>query len=248
MVTGEPFMDSRITDARRAAEHVPGWLTDAEGELLFNLAKECTGRGVIVEIGSWKGKSTIWLGRGSQAGQGVKIYAIDPHEGTPGHKRQGELSTLDEFKKNLSQAGVADLVVPLVATSGTAALDFASPVEMIFVDGDHDYASVKLDFDLWFPKVIAGGLMAFHDTTRWDGPKRLVAECVYKSTDFYDASFVCSTTFARKVKRNTLKQRLANRLVLLTKMVWTLIDNLWEATLSGLSKAKRFKIPPKTCQ
>jgi predicted O-methyltransferase YrrM len=77
-------MDSRIEETRRAAKDVPGWLTDAEGELLFNLAKSCSGKGVIVEIGSWKGKSTIWMARGSQAGHGVKIYAIDPHEGDSG--------------------------------------------------------------------------------------------------------------------------------------------------------------------
>ena len=169
-------MDSRIEETRRAAKDVPGWLTDAEGELLFNLAKSCSGKGVIVEIGSWKGKSTIWMARGSQAGRGVKIYAIDPHEGTPGHMRQGEPSTIDEFKKNISQAGVADLVVPLITTSKTAALGFANPVEMIFIDGDHEYESVKLDFELWFTKVIVDGLMAFHDTTSWEGPKRLVAD------------------------------------------------------------------------
>jgi hypothetical protein len=59
---------------------VPGWLTDEEGEALYELARGCTGKGVIVEIGSWKGKSTICLGRGSQAGASVPIYAIDPHE------------------------------------------------------------------------------------------------------------------------------------------------------------------------
>jgi len=234
-------MDSKIEEARRAAEHVPGWLTDAEGELLFNLAKSCSGKGVIVEIGSWKGKSTIWMARGSQAGQRVKIYAIDPHEGTPGHRRQGELSTLDEFKKNISQAGLADLVVPLTTTSKTAALGFANPVEMIFIDGDHDYESVKLDFELWFPKVIVDGLMAFHDTTRWAGPKRLVAERVYKSRNFCGASFVCSITFAKKTIRNNIRQRLRNRLALLAKTAWTLGDSLWEATCRPvLSRAIRY--------
>jgi predicted O-methyltransferase YrrM len=69
-----------------AAEHdvleqhlrgVPGWLSDEEATALYELAKGCTGRGVIVEIGSFKGRSTICLGLGSQAGQGVPIYAID---------------------------------------------------------------------------------------------------------------------------------------------------------------------------
>src|SRR5712691_13572252 len=58
---------------------VPGWLTDEEGEALYDLARACTGKGVIVEIGSWVGKSTICLGRGSLAGASVPIYAVDPH-------------------------------------------------------------------------------------------------------------------------------------------------------------------------
>jgi predicted O-methyltransferase YrrM len=58
---------------------VPGWLSDEEGEALYDLARECTGRGVIVEIGSWKGKSTICLGLGSRAGSSVRIFAVDPH-------------------------------------------------------------------------------------------------------------------------------------------------------------------------
>src|SRR5436305_15309889 len=58
---------------------VPGWLTDEEGEALYDLARACTGRGMIVEIGSWKGKSTICLGLGSRAGASVPAYAVDPH-------------------------------------------------------------------------------------------------------------------------------------------------------------------------
>ena len=99
-------MDFRIKETRKTVEDVPGWLTRSEGKLLFNLAKSCAGRGVIVEIGSWKGKSTIWLAKGSQAGQNAKVYAIDPHAGTSEHRRQGKISTFEEFERNISQAGV----------------------------------------------------------------------------------------------------------------------------------------------
>ncbi|WP_455277747.1 hypothetical protein [[Eubacterium] cellulosolvens] len=54
---------------KKLTDKVEGWLTDKEGELLYKLAKQCTGKGVIVEIGSWKGKSTIWLGMGSKNGK-----------------------------------------------------------------------------------------------------------------------------------------------------------------------------------
>src|SRR6266568_7791612 len=90
---------------------VPGWLTDEEGEALYDLAQRCTGRGVIVEIGSWKGKSTICLGLGSRAGNGVRIFAIDPHASY----------RFGDFKTNVERAGIADLVTPVPSLSQPAA-------------------------------------------------------------------------------------------------------------------------------
>jgi predicted O-methyltransferase YrrM len=78
----------RETDeVKKFVDNIDGWLFEREGELLYDLAKNCTGKGVIVEIGSWKGKSTIWLGKGSKRGKKVLIYAIDPHTGSPETKR-----------------------------------------------------------------------------------------------------------------------------------------------------------------
>ena len=62
---------------------VPGWLTDEEGEALFELARSCTGKGVIVEIGSWKGKSTVCLGLGSQSGAVRSCVCGRPTRGLP---------------------------------------------------------------------------------------------------------------------------------------------------------------------
>ncbi|MCS6951010.1 MAG: class I SAM-dependent methyltransferase, partial [bacterium] len=71
-------------------EKVEGWLTVEEGELLYQLARACKGKGVIVEIGSFKGKSTIWLAKGSLAGAGVRVFAIDPHTGSEEHRQDGQ--------------------------------------------------------------------------------------------------------------------------------------------------------------
>ncbi len=161
-----------IEEVKKFTNKVEGWLTDKEGETLYNLAKNCKGNGVIVEIGSWKGKSTIWIASGSKSGNKVKVYAIDPHTGSSEHQKEGEkIYTFEEFKKNIKNAKVDDIVVPLVKTSEDAAKNFDEPIELIFIDGAHEYESVKLDFDLWFPKVINGGIMAFHDTLGyWEGP------------------------------------------------------------------------------
>ncbi len=122
-------------------------VTEREGKFLYTLAKKCKGSGVIVEIGSWKGRSTIYLAKGSKAGNSVRVYAIDPHTGSSEHKEKfGEVWTFDEFVKNIKSAGVDDIVTPIVKTSEEAAKEFDRPVELIFIDGAHEYEFVKKRF------------------------------------------------------------------------------------------------------
>ncbi|MGI0134366.1 MAG: class I SAM-dependent methyltransferase [Candidatus Micrarchaeaceae archaeon] len=204
-------MISEIEEVRNITAGVDGWLADDEGELLFNLAKSCKGKGAIVEIGSWKGKSTIWLGKGSIAGNNVKVWAIDPHTGSHEHHQIfGKVWTFDDFKKNIKRAGLEGIIVPVVASSEQAASSFHEPVELIFIDGAHDYESVKADFELWFPKVIEGGTMVFHDTTYAEGPWRVVEKNLYGSRSFGLVHLIDSITFAQKVKRNSTNDRFRN--------------------------------------
>src|SRR5437870_10215952 len=94
---------------------VDGWLNYGEGRLLYQLARGCSGKGAIVEIGSWKGKSTIWLGHGSHDGRRIKIHAVDPHTGSPEHLgKSRRVWTFEEFQQNIKAAGVDDVIVPHV--------------------------------------------------------------------------------------------------------------------------------------
>ena len=196
---------------------VPGWLSDEEGEALYELARACSGTGVIVEIGSWKGKSTICLGLGARAGKGVRIFAVDPHA----DYRHGE------FKDNIGRAGIADLVTPVKGLSQEVADDFNEPIELLFVDGSHEEALVREDFAKWVPKVVDGGVVAFHDTTWHDGPRRIVAEKIFASRQFKDVRFVIgSTTVARKVRANTARDRLHARRVQATKAVFGAVTSV----------------------
>jgi MMP 1-O-methyltransferase len=192
---------------------VPGWLTDEEGEALYDLARACTGKGVIVEIGSWKGKSTICLGLGSRAGASLPVYAVDPHA----DYRFGD------FRTNVERAGIADLVRPIASLSQPAADQFEEPIELLFVDGSHEYELVLEDFEKWVPKVVEGGWVAFHDTTWTAGPRKVVGPAIYRSRRFKDAKFVVgSTTVARKVAQNSLVDRARNRYVLGVKTAFWL--------------------------
>jgi predicted O-methyltransferase YrrM len=213
-------VSAETDEVARRVEGIGGWLTPREGRLLYDLARRCTGRGVIVEIGSWKGKSTIWMASGSRRGAGVKVHAIDPHTAESDNlATQSAGPTLEEFTRNIRSAGLDDLVVPLVTTSAEAAAHFSHPVELIFIDGAHDYANVALDLDLWFSKVVDGGTIAFHDTVAWEGPRRLVAERVFRGRWARGARFVDSTTVAEKVAGNSIGDRLRNRYVLGLKQI-----------------------------
>ena len=192
---------------------IPGWLTDEEGEALYELARTCRGDGAIVEIGSWKGKSTVCLGLGSRAGHSARIYAIDPHAD---HR-------FGDFKTNVERAGIAELVTPIASLSQAAADDFDEPIELLFVDGSHEYDLVLEDFEKWVPKVIDGGWVAFHDTTWTKGPRKVVGQAVYRSRRFSDVRFVVgSLTVARKVARNSLADRARSRYVLGVKTAFWL--------------------------
>jgi len=183
-------------------ENVEGWLQEKEGEFLYRTAKNVSGEHAIVEIGSWKGKSTICLALGSKAGNKAKVYAVDPHTGSTELKEiYGEIWTLEDFKSNIRSAGCKDIVVPIVKTSEEAAEGWNKPIEFLFIDGAHEYELVKLDFELWHPHLIKGGVIAFHDTTgdRLEGPKRVVEEFVFNSRNFRDIGFIDSITFATKV-------------------------------------------------
>lgn len=204
---------------------VEGWLTVEEGELLYRLARACTGKGAIVEIGSFKGKSTIWLAKGALAGAGAKVVAIDPHTGSAEHRRgEQPVWTYDEFLANLRRAGVEEAVMPVVATSAEAAERFDQPVELLFIDGDHRYEIVRQDFDLWFPRLLEGGYLLMHDTIRWEGPRRVARESIYRSRSFRDVGFVHSITFGQKVVQNTPADRRRNRYRLLLHTVYDLLS------------------------
>lgn len=212
-------MEKEIGNIKKIVSKVDGWLTENEGITLYSLSRKCTGRGVIVEIGSWQGKSTIWLAKGSKMGNKAKVYSIDPHTGSSEHKKTyGKVWTFDKFKSNIRMAKVNDLVIPIVGMSEKVVKNFDKPVEFIFIDGAHEYELVKLDYEIWFPKVIEKGTMAFHDTIGHLGPKRLVEEMVFKSRHFKNVKFAdYSITYGVKVEENSFFDRIRNRYVLLLK-------------------------------
>lgn len=201
------------------ADRIEGWLTEGEGTFLYNTAKNCSGKGVILEIGSWKGKSTVWLAKGSKAGNKIKVYAVDPHKGGHEHKTLKLKSTFEEFKRNMRNARIDDFVVPIVKTSKEAAESWNKPIEFLWIDGSHKQKDVLTDFKKWEPFLVEGGVIAFDDTLT-GGPKAVVDKHLHNSNKFKVLGFVNDTTFAKKVKSLSTFDRVRNKYILLLKTLY----------------------------
>ncbi len=198
--------------------NVAGMLTIDEVNVLYRLGQVSTGDGVIVEIGSFKGKSTIALARGAAKFQKGKIYAIDPHR--PQLEEGYTEDTEAEFLANIKNAGVGDHVVPLIMTSEEANKGWHQPIRLLWIDGDHRYHAAKLDFALWEPFVVDGGIVAMHDTIRKKGPKRVLWEDVFRSSRFQDIAIADNITAARKVRAISLPAKLSKWATLALRAIY----------------------------
>lgn len=179
-------------------QSIPGWLTKHEGMLLEILAKEQSALGgVIVEIGSYCGKSTIWL-----AQSGERVYAVDPHKGNvSGGKTK---PTLKAFKKNIAKAG-ADNVIAVVKMSKAAARNWNQPIKLLFIDGLHDEKNARQDFTLWNRFVVEGGIVAMHDAfCGWPGAGIVARKYIVNSPEFRSIGIVGSIIFGIKGKPSLL--------------------------------------------
>ena len=161
-----------------------GHISEFEGALLHYIASQASAKGVIVEIGCWKGKSTTKLASGSIAGPKVKVYAIDHHLGSQNLKIKGKRkSSFPDFKSNIDYFGFKKVIIPIHKKSENAVKTFKKPISLLFIDGDHSYRAVKKDLELWFPKVIKGSTIVFHDNIS-PGPERVLKEYVRNNPSF----------------------------------------------------------------
>jgi predicted O-methyltransferase YrrM len=147
---------------------VDGWMTPGQASTLFDAATRCPDDGLIVEIGSFRGRSTIVLA--SAASPGVDLVAIDPHAGNdrgPQEFDGFEDEAADDhriFLDNLSRAGVADRVRHLRMFSDAALAQIERPIDVLYIDGAHRYAPALADIRHYGDRVADGGTMLIHDS------------------------------------------------------------------------------------
>lgn len=233
-----PSVDRQLSpeEVERIVADVEGWLDPCEGRLLYRLAFEADPAGQIIEIGSWHGKSTIWLAAGAQAGRGARVVAIDPHAGT--HLRGVGETTDGILRANLARAGVADQVTIVVATSQEAASEWSAPVSLLWIDGDHEYESVRRDVVLWERHLQPDAVVALHDTFVWPGPERVVRELLIETGDFTSFVYADTTTAARRCGRLTPRAALARRAGLVRRSLYGVRLRAYDENRYGFARVR----------
>ena len=155
-------------------EQIEGWF---DFFLLYREMVEKYDNATFVEIGTWKGQSTVFMAEKIRFfKRNIKVYAIDifgPYmsEG----KQEDSTDIYNEFIENIEP--YKDFIIPIKGDSSIVANQFEDKsVDFIFIDGGHDYEVVKKDIQSWYPKLKDGGVFGGHDYC-WDGVKQAVDEC-----------------------------------------------------------------------
>jgi MMP 1-O-methyltransferase len=154
---------------------VKGFLDPDEGQALYEYALLSAELGPCLEIGSYCGKSTVYLGAACQRAGSV-LFAIDHHRGSEEHQLGEEyhdpslydeeikrVDTFYEFRHTLMRANLENTVIPIVAPSVLAARFWQTPLSFVFIDGGHSAEAALNDYQSWAQHILPGGYLAIHD-------------------------------------------------------------------------------------
>ena len=170
-------MANEVESVRQLTSGIEGCISDAEGELLYRLAKNVPEGQAIVEIGRGKYKSIVWLAKGSEAGEKNKVYSIASDKGSPDHVKVDEENMHTEFIAKLTKARVQDTVVCLHETSEEAARRWKQKVGLLWINTSHEYEDVKKVILSWQRHLYPNAIVAVHGCNQ-PGPSKVVKECL----------------------------------------------------------------------
>lgn len=155
-----------------------GFMPADEGDALYAAAVaaavELPGR-AFLEVGSYCGRSTVWLGAAARH-TGTVVFAVDHHRGSEENQagwehhdasvvdaRTGKMDTLPRFRDTIHDAGLEPEVIAVVGQSPLVARHWSGELALVFIDGGHGEEPARLDYLGWAPHVAAGGTLAIHD-------------------------------------------------------------------------------------
>jgi predicted O-methyltransferase YrrM len=174
----EPPEFTGLADNLLLTGRIEGWSYRQDLALLYQLARDLPGPGLTVEIGSHKGMSTIALAHGVRDGGHEPVHTVDPHTGD----RQAlewsgleEIHSEDEFKRNILEARVGDVVVGYTMTSNQLAEQWeGQQIRLLFIDGWHSYDAVTDDIRNWVPLLTPTGVVVVDDYYNYDDVRAAV--------------------------------------------------------------------------
>jgi len=156
-------------------DKIKGFLDERESEYLYELALKASKKGPCLEIGSYCGKSAVYIGGACKENNAV-LFSLDHHRGSeeqqPGqeyfdpdllNEQTGLIDTLPLFRHTLAVFALEDTVIPIVGRSETIGRAWQTPLSLIFIDGSHAYESVLKDYQIWSKHLMPGGYLVFHD-------------------------------------------------------------------------------------
>ncbi len=162
-------------DLRRHAEAARGFMPTAEGEALYEAARAVGVEGPLLEVGTYCGKSSVWIGAAARE-LGRVLFTVDHHRGSeenqPGwewHEPDlvdpavGKMDTLPFFRRTIHDAGLEGTVVAVVGDSPVVAAAWATPLAFLFIDGGHGAEPARWDYEGWTPHLVVGGTLCIHD-------------------------------------------------------------------------------------
>ncbi|QZY30830.1 class I SAM-dependent methyltransferase [Nocardioides coralli] len=157
------------------ARAAKGFMPDDEGLLLHRYALERLPHGPVLEVGTYCGKSAIYLGAAAREVGGT-VFTVDHHRGSEENQAGWEhhdptlvdaetelMDTLPVFRRTLERAGMEDVVVAVVGQSATVSRHWRTPLSMLFIDGGHAEEHAHQDLTGWAPWVMPDGLLVIHD-------------------------------------------------------------------------------------
>jgi predicted O-methyltransferase YrrM len=168
-------VDERLRDLIARAEAARGFMPTDEGLALHRHASDVTVDGPFLEVGSYCGKSALYLGAAAEACSRV-LYSVDHHRGSeenqPGWEwhepdlvdpATGLIDTLPLFRRTIHEASLDRTVVAVVGDSSAVAASWATPLALLFIDGDHGSEPAHADYEGWVPHLVPGGTLLIHD-------------------------------------------------------------------------------------
>ncbi len=203
---------------------VDGWMSPGQASTLFDAATRCPAGGSIVEIGSFRGRSTIVLA--SAAAPDVDVIAIDPHAGNDRGPQELDgyaAEAADDhqvFVDNLARSGVIERVQHLRMFSDEALASIVHPIDVLYIDGAHRYAPALADIRNYGVRVTGGGTMLIHDSFSSVGVTLAILRALVFGSTFRYVGRSRSMTIYRADLAESGRGRLANAGRQLVQLPW----------------------------